>query len=145
MKVFNAVLIFLMIIFAAFSSFGLDKTGVDVRAGFDAELETDFFRTARYFLDNRAKLGLSPDQANRITSLAKTVKKDLIKMNEQIKTLTVEVNTLMWESPANLDSTNDLVAEKYDIKKKKSLYLVKQTKNLTGILSREQLEKYKNI
>ena len=52
----------------------------------------------------------------------------------------VEIKTMMWEKPFDLDDVNKLVAEKYDLKKKKAQYVMSSINKLYGILTKEQLE-----
>ena len=145
MKILNMILIAVFLFAGLSFAQSRQAAAVAPGTGFDSKLETDFFRAARYFVDNKTRLGLSEQQVKKILDLSKTVKAKLAKLNDDIQDLTGEINTLMWEAPMNLAETNNLVAEKYKLKQQKSEYLLKQTKELKGILTPEQLEKYKNL
>lgn len=103
-------------------------------------LEEKFYKQGHKILENNKELGLSEDQIKQVKALKKQVKKDLIQQDADIKTLEVEVNTLMWEAPIDVNQTNALVEEKYELKKKKAKYLVSAYDKLNKILTKEQLK-----
>ncbi|MFC1570747.1 hypothetical protein ACFL4E_03080 [Candidatus Omnitrophota bacterium] len=104
-------------------------------------LEGKFYRQAHKILEHNKELGLTAKQVKEVKALKVKVKKDLIKQDADIKTLKVEINTLMWEAPMSLDETNMLVDKKYELKKKKAKYIVSAYDKLNKILTKEQLDK----
>ncbi|MFH1394850.1 MAG: hypothetical protein ABIH09_01695 [Candidatus Omnitrophota bacterium] len=104
-----------------------------------------FYKTIHHVLYKKKELDLSADQVNQIKLLVKQIKKDNINMDAQIKTLKVEIDTMMWEFPFETEGVNDLVAQKYDLKKQKAQRLVAANDKLKAILTSEQLEKLKTL
>ena len=96
-------------------------------------------------LSNKDKLELNEGQITQIRHLVRDVKKETIKMNADIETLKVEINTLMWEAPFNVDQVNSLVAEKHKLKHQKAMYLVKSHDKLYRILTVDQLKKLNTL
>ena len=106
-------------------------------------VEGKFYKKAKYILADKDELALTDKQIKDIKSLKKKVMKDLIKKDADIKTVAVEIKTLMWETPFDVDTVNKLVAEKYELKKAKTQYVISSIHKLYGILTKEQLEKLK--
>lgn len=104
-------------------------------------LEGKFCSQARGILKERDELGLTDKQVDQVRALAVETKKSLIRQDADIKTLKVEINTLMWESPFDVDKVNALIAQKYDLKGKKAKYLVSAHDKLYKLLTKEQQEK----
>lgn len=107
----------------------------------DDDVEDKFYKAAKKALKERDQLRLNDSQVKQIKALLADVKKTLIRQDADIKALKVEINTLMWESPLELDKTNALVADKYDLKKKKAQYLVSSMDRLNKILTPDQRKK----
>ena len=104
-------------------------------------LEMKFYKSVHLVLAGQEELGLSTDQVKSIKALTVEVKKDLIQRNAKIETLGVEIKTMMWEAPFDVTDVNNLVAEKYKLKKDKAQYLISSIDKLHKTLTSEQLAK----
>ncbi|MGB2631287.1 MAG: Spy/CpxP family protein refolding chaperone [Candidatus Omnitrophota bacterium] len=111
----------------------------------DMDLKDKFFKKIHFILKNEEELGLSDKQAKAIKKLKTDVKKDMINKKAQIDVLDVEIHTLMWEDPVDLDTMNSLIEQKYEIKKEKSKALAAACAQLKGILTEAQKDKMKSL
>ncbi len=107
-------------------------------------LEGKVLKSAYCMLKKRKDLELTDEQVKQIKALKVAVKKDLIRRNAEIETLGVEIDTLMWETPFDVEAVNNLIAQKYKLKTEKAQYLVSAKDKLNKILTKEQMEKYKD-
>jgi Spy/CpxP family protein refolding chaperone len=110
------------------------------KSGKNYGLEGKFYRQAHKILEHNKELGLTAEQVKKIKALKAQVRKDMIQQDADIQTLKVEINTMMWEAPMDLDETNGLVEQKYELKKKKAKYMVSAYDKLNKILTKEQLK-----
>ena len=104
-------------------------------------LEKKLNKTVYKLIDNRDELNLTDTQVAQIKELSKNVQKSLIKQDADIKTLKVEINTLMWEAPFSEEEVNPLIAEKYELEKRKMQFIASSLAQLHKSLSKEQLTK----
>ena len=111
----------------------------------EVEHETRLEEYADKIMANRNELELTDDQFEKIKAITDNAKKVIIEQNAKIETLTVEINTFMWEAPFNTEEVNPLIAQKYDLKKEKAKYLLKSYVQLKSILSQDQKDKLKSI
>ncbi len=143
-KIFTLFLLAaLAVLFSASASYAM--TGQKSYGKSEWGLKESFFHSAHGVLEKRDQLGLSDEQVKAIKDLMKETQKNLIKQDADIKTLKVEINTLMWESPLDTEKINNLLAEKYKLKKDKAKYLVSAHDKLNKILTEEQLKKVKPV
>ncbi|MEA3489394.1 MAG: hypothetical protein U9R44_03505 [Candidatus Omnitrophota bacterium] len=119
------------------------RYGPGVSTGQD--LEHRFFSEVNLAMNSSMALELSDEQVKQIKDLSKEVSKSLIRQDADIQTLTVEINTLMWEVPVNTEMITPLVAQKHELEKKKSQYLVSVHDKLIKIYTKNQLEKLKDL
>ena len=108
-------------------------------------IKGSFFMSVQRILEKRDELGLSDEQVKKIKNLTAEVQKEMIKQDAEIKTLKVEINTLMWEAPLDTETANNLLAEKYKLAKDKAKYLVSAHDRLNKILTEEQLKKVRPV
>ncbi|MFQ5952192.1 MAG: Spy/CpxP family protein refolding chaperone [Candidatus Omnitrophota bacterium] len=108
-------------------------------------LKEKFFYKAHFILNNEDELGLSEKQVDLIRDLKVKTKKDLINKQAQIDLLGVDIKTMMWEDPMDLDTINGLIERKFAIKEEKTKNLVNAYAKLKGILSEEQKTKLKKL
>ncbi|MDP8298285.1 MAG: hypothetical protein P9L88_00030 [Candidatus Tantalella remota] len=111
------------------------------KASSGAGLESKFCGKGKAILAGREKLGLTQLQVTNIRTLIDETKKSLIKRDAEIKTLEVEINTLMWEAPFDIEEVNNLITEKYKLKKEKTQFLVSAYNDLYKGLDAEQVKK----
>ena len=103
-------------------------------------LETKFNKTATRILNKKQELALTRDQASQIRALVADVQKRVIMQDAELKTLTVEVNTLMWEAPFNTEQVAPLIDRKHDLQKDKDHFLVASITRLYSFLRPEQID-----
>jgi len=84
--------------------------------------------------------GLSDTQKKKLKKLESTARKELIRRDSEIKTLTVEIETLTWESPLGPESINELMAMRHERQIEKNKYLDDVYAKLDKILSSKQKE-----
>ncbi len=111
------------------------------KASFADDLESKFCGKGKAILKDREQLGLTETQVTNVRTLMAETKKSLIKRDAEIKTLKVEINTLMWEAPFDTEEVNNLIAEKYKLKKEKTQFLVSAYNDLYVGLDAEQVKK----
>jgi len=107
--------------------------------------ECRFQSTVYNILEKHNELNLSKEQISQIKKLSATIKKDLINRDAKIKTLNVEINTLMWEFPFETEAVNELLSEQYALKTEQSKYLISAYARLEAILAEEQVQKLKEL
>ena len=103
-------------------------------------LKGRFYSNLKMILDNSKTLELTDEQEQKIKELFRETKKAIIRYDARIKTLTVEIDTMMWEMPYDIGGVNELVAQKYNTKKEKAHYLVSAHDRLNKILTKKQIE-----
>lgn len=133
-KIFTSIL--LAIVLVMFTS---PIVFADSKKDSHYNVEGKFYTQAHKILEHNKELGLTDEQIKQIKDIKKQVKKDLVQQDAEIKNLTVEINTLMWEAPMDLTETNALVDQKYELTKKKAKYLLGAYDKLHKVLTKEQL------
>ena len=134
------LLIFLMV--AGYAYAGPGHRGV---AAYPEEMESRFYRTVQLVIDNGKELGLSDEQTAKLKKLSTDVQKEMIRRDAGIKTLKVEIDTFMWESPFDQDSINNLVAERHHLEHEKDVYILSSFTKLNNILNEEQRSKVNDL
>lgn len=131
------VILFILaaVLSVSFFSFSQDAEGRKASSG---PLEDKFNAKVNKILTQKEQLKLTEEQVKRIEALKLEVNKNLTKQDADIETLTVEINTFMWEAPLDLEKTNALVAEKHELVKKKDQYLLFSMDKLNKILTSKQ-------
>ncbi len=119
--------------------------GYGKKGSYCATSECKFHGTICNVLKKRTELGLSEEQVSQIKKLSLATKKDLINRDAKIKTLKVEINSLMWEFPFETDGVNELVAAQYNLKAEKTQYLISAYSKLKAILTEEQVKTLKAL
>lgn len=117
-------------------AFGHDKKG-----GCHGEFEGKFFHKAMMLIMSETELGLTADQVKEIKDLKIKTKKDLIKLDADIKTVGVDLEAEMWKDTTDVNAMNALIDKKYDLKKQKAKSIVAATAALDNILTAEQKTK----
>ena len=148
MKKIFAIMIACMLVFSivagnSFAMCEMCKMKSSSDKGHQDGVEGKFYKKAMYILSEKEELGLTDKQIADIKSLKKKVMKDLIQKDADIKTVAVEIKSMMWETPFDVDTVNKLVEEKYELKKTKTQYVISSIGKLNGILTKEQLKQLK--
>lgn len=121
-------------------------SGYSGKKGYGCGLsESRFTCTLSNVLRKKKELGLKSEQISQIKKLSSKVKKDLINRDAKIKTLKVEIDTIMWEFPFSSEGLNELVSQMYTLKTEKTQYLVSAYSQLEAILDEEQVKKLKEL
>ena len=108
-------------------------------------LLSNFNNSIDIALANRSLLGLSDKQIQQIKKLSADVKKKIISIDAQIRTLKVDINTLSWEAPLNLDQSNALLAESHELFQQRGQYLLNSISDFHKILNKNQLKQFNSI
>jgi Spy/CpxP family protein refolding chaperone len=115
------------------------------KSNYRGDLESKLFGKAHYILKNEEELGLSEDQVQQIKDLKRSVKKSLIMQKAQIEVIAVDIKSMLYDNPVDVEGVNALVDQKYDIKKAKTKGLVESFAQLKATLSEEQWAKLKSL
>jgi len=108
-------------------------------------LDKKFFSKAHFILKNKEELGLSDDQVKKIKALKIKTKKDLIRSKASIDLLAVDVKAELWTDVIDANAVNNLIDQKYELKKAKAKSLVGAYIALKNILTEEQKKGLKGL
>lgn len=106
---------------------------------------TSFRRAINIALRNKEDLGLTDGQVKQLSDLSAEVNRSITRNTVEANTLSAEINTMMWESPADIEAINNLVAEKYEFHKQNDQFLVSAHDKMKKILTAEQAQKVKDL
>ena len=109
------------------------------------DLEEKFSYKARFILESQDKLELSDKQAERIKDLKIKTKKALIRKNAELDILSLDLKTELRKDKIDTNAANELIDEKYELKKEKAKSLVEAYAALKDILTEEQRAKMKEL
>lgn len=109
------------------------------------DLEEKFFWKVRFYLEHAGLIGLTEDQMEKIKTLEKETKKELIRRKADIEIASLEFKEALRKPKINVEATHRLLDQKYELKKAKTKYLVQTFARLKGILSEDQQEKVKDL
>lgn len=96
-------------------------------------------------LSNKEALGLSDDQYQEIKALKIAVKKDLIRSKAEVDIVTIDMKSMLSESPIDVAGVNKLIDQKYELKKARAKALVDVCAKFKGVLTDEQQKKLKSL
>lgn len=108
-------------------------------------LESKFSYKVGMILRNEEELGLSGEQVKQLKELKVATKKDLVRKNADIDILAIDIKSKLWGETIDVEGVNALIDRKYEIKKAKAKSLVAACVALKGILTDEQLKKFKSL
>ncbi|MFC1549105.1 Spy/CpxP family protein refolding chaperone [Candidatus Omnitrophota bacterium] len=104
----------------------------------DDTLEGKLYKDIQTIRAHSDKLKITNDQMKQIKALRVEVRKTIIQMDAGIETLSVEINTMMWETPFDMDMVNNLLAQKNDQVEERDKYIVDAHDRLYKILTPDQ-------
>jgi len=111
-----------------------------------ASLEDKFYHKAHFVLVHKETAGLSDEQIQAIKDLKHETKKTLIKQQADIDILVVDIESKLRAHPTlDLEGINQLIDQKYEIKKSKVKGLASAFSQLKGIVTEEQWDKLKAV
>jgi len=108
-------------------------------------LKHKFFKTARFYLKKKDKIGLSDEQVKQIIDLKVATKKDLITKKAEIKIAKLDVKVALKQKPIDVDAVKKFISKKYELKKQKALNLAEAYVKLKAVLNDSQRAKAKEI
>ena len=115
--------------------------GKGCREGLDGKV----FYKVMVILKNRDELGLSDKQVERVKDLKFATKRELVNKDAEIDLVKIDIKEKLYEDKVDVPAVNALIDKKYDLKKAKAKYLLKQYTDLKSILTDEQLKKMKTL
>ena len=103
------------------------------------------YKKAKMIYLYQDELNVTEDQLDQIHELKVSLKKDLIRKKAELKIVKVDIKSLLYEDDIDVKAVNKLIDQKYEIKKAKAKKAVESYAQLKKILTKEQLEKLKDI
>jgi len=91
------------------------------------------------------ELDVSDKQIDQIKELKVDLKKELIGKKADMDLIKVDIFSLLYEEENDVEAIGKLIDQKYDIKKSKMKDIVKAYAKLKEILSKKQIEKFREI
>lgn len=108
-------------------------------------LDEKIFFKAGFLLKNQEELALTDKQIEQIKELKFATKRELVKKDAEIDLVKIDIKEKLYEDKVNVNEVNSLVDKKYDLKKAKAKYLVKQYADLKGVLTDKQIKEMKAL
>jgi len=108
-------------------------------------MEQKLFKKAGFLWMNQDEIGLSEEQVGQIKEIKIESKKELVKRNAEIDTVKIEIKSKLYDDDIDVVEVDKLIGQKYDMKKGKAKYLVKQYVKLKGVLTADQMDEAKKI
>jgi Spy/CpxP family protein refolding chaperone len=123
----------------------------DKRTGYDhgkykkKSVKEKFFKKVKKIYLYQVELNVTDEQLDQIHDLKIALKKDLIRKKAEMDIIKVDIRSMLREDEVDVGSVNKLVDQKYEIKKTKMKKVVEAYAKLKKILSKEQMDKLKDI
>jgi len=95
--------------------------------------------------ENQEALKVSDAQLDKLKEIKIDLKKSMIKKKAEIDLAKVDVKTLLYDDPVDVQAINALVDKKYDLKAEKTKVAVAAYAEFKKVLSVEQKEALKKI
>jgi len=108
-------------------------------------LKGKFFHKAHKLLKLSDEIGLSEDQVKSIRTLEIDTTKKLIQQKAQMKVLKLDIMQKLWDKPIDTAAIDQLIDQKYEIKKSMAKDVVAAFAKLKGTLTDEQWAKFKEL
>ena len=113
--------------------------------GYDKGLDEKIYFKAGFLMMNQEELGLSEKQVDQIKAIKMATKRELVKRDAEIDLVKLDIKEKMYEDKIDPAAIDPLIDRKYDLKKARAKYLVKQYAALKGVLTDEQQEKMRSV
>lgn len=108
-------------------------------------LEDKFMDKASFIMMNKDELGITGEQEKTIKDLKTELKRTLIKKQAEIDLLALEIKSGLWEDTIDTAALSKLIAQKYELKKDKTIAIVEAYANLKKTLTKEQMDSMKKL
>jgi Spy/CpxP family protein refolding chaperone len=122
---------------------------VDLKAGKkdfiyeNKPFEDKFFFMAKHLILRQDELKLTPEQVKKIKVLIAETRIKTRERDEDIDTVSVGLNTYLWENPLETNTINMLAMERLNLQVEKQRFIIKSFKKLSQILTKEQKDSLK--
>lgn len=126
-------------------SFAEKGSGPDRERYHKESIDEKLFKKVKMIYLYQDELNVNDKQLDQIKELKITLKKDLIKKKADIDIVQVDIRSLLYEDEVDVEAVNKLIDQKYEIKKTKVKKVVKSYAQLKKILTKEQIDKLKDI
>lgn len=130
-------------ILPAYGAEAVKSTKMPAARGKDA-IETRFLNTADEIIKKQKELNVTDEQVVKIKELITLTLNEIMQRNAGIDAITVEINTISWESPFDMDPIEKLALEKQHLIAEKDKSVIGSYKKLSQLLTDEQREALKN-
>lgn len=126
-------------------SFAEKRAGYDHGRYHKKSVKEKFFKKAKMIYLYQDELNVTDEQLDQIKELKIALKKDFIRKGADLNIIKVDIRSLLHEDEVNINAVNKLIDQKYEIKKAKMKKVVQSYAQLKKILTKEQIEKLKEI
>lgn len=109
------------------------------------DLKSKFFHKVHFILDHADELGLTEAKQEEIKNLKYKVKKELIRNGAEVDVLKIDIKRALYGHAIDVSAVNELLDQKYDLKKNKAKMLVQSLADLKQMLSAEQYQQMKEL
>lgn len=108
-------------------------------------LKNKFTQKQRRLLKNREKLGLSDSQVEQIRRLKSGLDKESVMKDAQIKVIDIDLTTLLAADTVDMSQVKQLINQKFEIQKAKTLFEAQAYADLKSVLQIQQKGVLKNL
>lgn len=109
------------------------------------DLKAKFFHKTHFLLEHADELGLDEPKQEQIKDLKYKVKKELIRTDADIEVLKIDIDRLLMVHAIDVAAVNQLVDQKYELKKNRTKFLVQSLADLKLMLSEDQYKTMKEL
>lgn len=121
------------------------SSGMVLGKGKGKDLGDKIFKKMHIALKEKAELGLSDAQLEKIIDLKVSAKKDYTMKKAEIKNTKLDLKVQLMKDEIDIRKVNSLIDKKYDIKAQKAKALIEAYVELKDVLSEKQMDQLKEI
>jgi Spy/CpxP family protein refolding chaperone len=126
-------------------SFADSRTGHHRGGMQERTLGQKFFKKVKMIYLYQDELDVSDKQLDQIKALKIDLKKGVIEKKANMKIIKVDIRSLLHEEKIDVAAVEQLIDQKYEIKKAKMKDIVKAYAKLKEILTQKQIKEFKEI
>ncbi len=119
--------------------------GCKKKGGYYKGCDEKIFHKAKFMLKNEDELELSDKQVDKIKEIKFATKRELVKRSAEIDLVKIDIKEKLYKDKVDVAGIDPLIDKKYELKKEKAKYLVKQYAALKGVLTDKQLDEMKAL